>query len=267
MSRELSFCRQSRGWRACAPLLLLLALLLSSAPLFAKTVTLTVTDNNTSISLIEGDTLIVTLPSPIADSYKWQLQLGKPSPLTPLQDTFTPANGPKGIPTQTFRFNAAVVTEGLLLFRFERQKPGPAPEVTQTFSVDVALASGEPKSLVLLGIYRGTTACADCIGIQTKLRLYSKGKNDFTDNIYISTRTYQGGRGGDQSFTDRGEWSLNKGDAVDPNATVYALSPDDPQKAQYFLVQTGGASLTLLDQQMKPIDAPPQYQSILKRVQ
>ncbi len=240
---------------------------MSSAPLSAKTVTLGVTDNNTSISLIEGDTLIVTLPSPIAESYKWQLQLGKPSPLTPLEDTFTPAKGPKGTATQTFRFNAAVVTEGLLLFRFERQKPGPAPEVTQTFSVDVAVASGEPKSYLLLGLYHGTTVCADCTGIRVELRLYEKSKNDSTDAIYVFTRTYLGGRNGDQSFTDRGDWVVMRGDAVDPNATVYALSPDDPQQAQYFLLQPGGAALTQLDNQMKPIDAPPQYQSILKRVE
>lgn len=244
-----------------------IAVLLFAAPLFAKTISLTVADNNTSISLIEGDTLIVTLPSPIADAYKWQLQLGKPSPLTPLQDTFDSAKDPKGVATQTFRFNAAVVGEGLLLLRFERQKPGPAPDVTQTFSVDMAVASGEPKSSVLLGNYRGTTACADCTGIQLELRLYAKGPHNFTDTIYISTRTYQGGRLGDQTFTDRGEWFVLKGDAVDPNATVYALSPDNPQLAQYFLLQPGGATLTGLDQQMKPIDAPAMYQSILKRAQ
>jgi predicted secreted protein len=248
-------------------LILILVSYLLAPLLFAKTVSLTVTDNNTPISLIEGDTLVVTLPSPIADSYKWQLQLGKPSPLSPLQETSTPAKEPKGVATETFNLNAAVVGEGLLLFSFERQKPGAAPEVTQTFSVDVSVASGEPKPSVLVGSYRGTSVCADCTGIKTELHLYAKGKNDSTDAIYILTRTYQGGRNGDQSFTDRGDWAVMKGDAVDPNATVYALSPDDPQHAQYFLFTPGGASLTALDAQMKPIDAPPQYQTILKRVQ
>ena len=267
MSGEFPFSQQFRGWRTRAPQLLLLASLLPSAPLFAKTVSLTVTDNNTTISLIEGDTLVVTLPSPIANSYKWQLQLGKPSPLSPLQETSTPAKDPKGVATQTFNFNAATVSEGLLLLRFERQKPGAAPEVTQTFSVDVAVSSADPKSLVLIGNYRGITICADCTGIKTELHLYAKSKNDSTDAIYILTRTYQGGRNGDQSFTDRGDWVVMKGDAVDPNATVYTLSPGDPQHAQYFVQQPGGVSLTALDAQMKPIDAPPQYQTILKRVQ
>jgi predicted secreted protein len=245
----------------------LLALLVFSAPLFAKTVTLTSADNHTSICLIEGDTLVITLPSPIPDSYRWQLVLPKPSPMSAMNDDYTPPKEAKGTGTQTFRFNAAVVSEGILLLRFERQKAGPAPQVTQTFSVDVTVGTGEPASAILIGIYKGTTACADCMGIQTELRLYAKGKNDFTDTIYVSTRTYLGGRGGDQSFTDRGEWSVLKGDAVDPNATVYALSPDQPELGQYLLLQPGGAALTQLDRQMKPIDSPAMYNLTLKRVQ
>jgi len=266
MWRDLWFFRQFRGWRACAPLLLLAAWLLPSAPLFAKTLTLTSIDNNTSICLVEGDSLVITLPSPIADSYKWQLQPAKPSPLTTMNDSFTPAKDPQAVATQTFRFNAASPGDGAIKLSFERQKPGAAPQVTQTFSVQVTVASSAPKSLILIGTYKGTTACADCTGILTVLRLYAKGPNDFTEAIYISTRTYQGGRAADQSFTDRGEWSVMRGDAVDPNATVYALNPDNAQEAQYFLLRPGGATLTGLDRQMKPIDAPPQYQLILKRV-
>jgi len=244
-----------------------IVLLLFAAPLFAKTVTLTSVDNNTSICLVEGDSLVITLPSPISDAYRWQQHLAKPSPLTAMNDDFTPAKDPKGVATQTFRFNAASVGVGAVTLSFERQKPEAAPQVTQTFSVQVTVAPGAPTSLVLIGTFKGTTACADCTGILTVLRLYAKGANDFTDTIYISTRTYQGGRRGDQRFTNRGGWSVMKGDAVDPNATVYALSPDDPQLLQYFLLQPGSAALTQLDQQMKPIDAPPQYQSILKRVE
>jgi copper homeostasis protein (lipoprotein) len=244
----------------------MLVLFALSAPIFAKTVTLTDIDNNSSICLIEGDTLVITLPSPMADSYRWQRGTGSSSPLAAMKDDFTPATDPKGGATQTFRFNAASIGEGAVTLNFQRLQPGTAPQTTQTFSVQVAVASGAPKSLVLIGTYKGTTACADCTGIQTELRLYAKGMNDFTDAMYISTRTYLGGRGGDRSFTDRGDWSVLKGDAVDPNATVYELSSDDPQRLQYFLLQPGGATLTGLDRQMKPIDAPPQYQSILKRV-
>jgi copper homeostasis protein (lipoprotein) len=244
-----------------------ITLLFFAVPVFAKTVTLAPADNNTSICLIEGDTLVVTLPSPIPEAYRWEQKLARPSALSAMHDDYTPPKDPKGAGTQTFRFNAAAPGIAAVTLSFTRQKAGAALEVTQTFSVDVSVASGEPKSAVLIGAYEGTTACADCTGIQTKLRLYAKGKNDFTDATYVITRTYQGGRGGDQSFTDRGEWAVMRGDAVDPNATVYALNPDQPEQAQYMLLQPGGATLTGLDKQMKPIDAPPQYQSILKRIE
>ena len=245
----------------------LISAVLGALPLLAKTVTLTAADNHSSISLIEGDTLVITLPSPMADSYRWQVLLPKPSPLSALQDDYTPPKNAKGVGTQTFRFNAAVVNDGLLLLRFERQGAGPAPLVTQTFSVDVGVAAGEPPSSVLIGYYKGTMACADCTGIRTELHLYAKGKDDFTNTIYVLTRTYLGGRGGTQSFTDRGEWSVMKGDATDANATVYALNPDNPAQAQYMLLQSGGSTLTQLDQQMKMSDAPAMYQLTLNRVQ
>jgi len=247
-------------------LVALVVAMLAAAPLYAKTVTLASVDNNTSICLVEGDTLVVTLPSPIPNAPGWKLQTQQPSPLTPLREFEAPAST-KAPKTQTFRFNAASVGTTTLNLVFHIGGLDSAQQVNEIFSVEVTVASGAPKSMVLIGTYQGTTACADCTGIRTELRLYAKGKFDFTYNIYISTRTYQGGRGGDQTFTDRGEWSLMKGDAVDPNATVYALNPGDPQEAQYFLLQPGGAILTGLDRQMKPIDAPVQYQSILKRVQ
>jgi copper homeostasis protein (lipoprotein) len=247
--------------------LLIIAGLSLTVPALAKTVTLASADNNTAICLIEGDSIEITLPSGTPEAYKWRQQLTKPSPLTAMHDNYTPAKDPKAIGTQTFRFNAASVGETTLTLNFQKQKSGPAPEVTQTYSIQVTVASGEPKLATLLGAYKGTTACADCTGIQTELRLYAKGPNNFTDTIFISTRTYQGGRNGDQAFTDRGEWAVLKGDANDPNATVYALDPDQPKQTQYFLLATGGTSLTQLDQKMKPIQAPPQYQSVLKRGQ
>ncbi len=233
----------------------------------AKTVTLSATDNLTSVCLIEGDTLIIALPSPIADSYRWQARVPGPSPLTAMHNDYTQPQTGKDTGAQTFRFNAATVGTTTLTLNFERQRPGPAPLVTQFFSVEVTVASGVPGSAMLLGNYKGTTACADCTGIETELRFFAKGRNDFTATIYLSTRTYLGGRGGDQSFTDRGAWSLLRGDAVDPNATVYELNPDRPEQEQYFLLQAAGATLTQLDSQMKPIDAPARYTLTLKRAE
>ncbi len=244
---------------------LILPLLVTSVS--AKTVTLTAVDNNTSICLVEGDTLVIQLRSPIPNAYRWKAYLDKGAPLTAMREFEAPGAG-KDAQVQSFRFNAAAVGETRLTLRFELTAVPDVPrQPPQEFAVNVAVASGAPKSGILLGTYQGTTACADCTGIRTDLRLYAKGKNDFTDTIFVMTRTYQGGRLGDQSFTDRGEWAVLKGDAVDPNATVYALNPDDPAKRQYWLLQPGGSTLTGLDRDQKPIEAPPIYQSILKRVE
>lgn len=259
MCAKPSFARSSHRLAATA-------LLILAPSVFAKTVNLTAVDNYTSICLIEGDSLVIALPSPIEDAYRWR-RPPSPSPLTAMHDDYTPPMDRTGPGKQTFRFNAATVGKTTITLNFERQKEGPAPLVTQTFSVDVVVASGAVGSAVLIGAYKGTTACADCTGIQTDLRLFAKGRNEFIDTVYIITRTYLGARGGDQSYTDRGEWAILKGDAVDPNATVYALNPDTPDQIQYMLLQPGGATLTGLDRQMKPIDAPAQYQSILKRVE
>ncbi len=240
-------------------------LALPSAPLFAKTVTLGPVDNQTSICLVAGDTLVVTLPSPIAATYRWHSQLTKSSPLSALQSTATPGTA-KAAATQTFRFNAAAAGQAKLVFSFERQQPGAGPGATQTFSVEVSIASGEPASAVLIGSYQGALPCADCTGVQTELRLYAKGKFDFTRATYLNTRTYLGGRSGDQSFTDRGEWAVMKGDAADANATVYALDPGQPEKTQYLLLQPDGASLAPLDRQMRPVEAPPTMSLTLHQV-
>ena len=240
---------------------------LIAASLLAKTVSLAPSDNHASICLVPGDTLVVSLPSPITPTYRWQEHLPKPSPLSAMHDDYTPPKDAKGSGTQTFRFNAATVGKATVTLNFTRQQPGPAPEVTQTFSVDVAVASGEPRAAVLIGLYKGTLPCADCSGLQTELRLYARGKNDFTDTIYVNTRSYLGARGGDLSYTDRGEWAVLKGDAINANATVYALNPDHPEQEQFLLLQPGGGALTQLDRQMKPIDAPPSMNMTLKRVE
>jgi copper homeostasis protein (lipoprotein) len=241
---------------------------------FAKTVTITLTDNNTSICLIEGDTLIVNLPSTMPGVYRWDLvESIKPSPLSSERQfsqgerQFSQSNSAKQSKTQSFRLNAAAPGKTMLLLAYNPHAVMDAPrEVSQTLAVDVTVASGQPESMVLIGTYEGTTACADCTGIQTRLRLYAKGANDFTEAIFVSTRSYLGGKPGNQSFTERGEWSLLRGDATDPNATVYALNPDRPEDEQYMLRQAGGAELTLLDRNLKPVDAPAIYRLTLKKV-
>ena len=233
-------------------------------PLQAKTVELTAPDNHTAICLALGDTLKITLPSMVLQSYRWQSHLPTSSPLTALNSEYKPPANPKlDSATQIFRFNAARVGKFTLQLNFERQEPGAAPQTTSTFSVEVDVASGEPIAAkpgegpaVLIGVYKGKLPCADCGGLDTELRLYAKGKFDITDTFYIESRTYLATRNGDQTYTDRGEWAVLKGDAVDPNATVYQLDPGTPDRSQYLLLQQQGAALTQLDRELLPIHSP-----------
>ena len=107
---------------------------------------------------------------------------------------------------------------------------------------------------ILLGVYKGTLPCADCEGLDTVLRLYAKGKFDTTYASFVRTQTYRGAPHGDVTISDRGEWTVLRGDADDDNATVYQLNPDDEQHSEALLVQDKGAALVQLDRDLEVID-------------
>ncbi len=125
-----------------------------------------------------------------------------------------------------------------LVFGFEtpEKDPGAAPQDTSAYSVRVHIALGSPRvgTAVLLGVYKGTLPCADCDGLETVLRIYAKGKFDFTYAFYVRTQTYRGAPHGDVTYSDRGEWTLLRGDATDENATVYQLNPDKRTRLRGF---------------------------------
>jgi copper homeostasis protein (lipoprotein) len=144
------------------------------------------------------------------------------------------------------------------VFGFETAEkvPGAAPQDTSAYSVRVHIASGAPRlgTAILSGVYKGTMPCADCSGLDTVLRLYAKGKFDTTYAFFVRTQTYRGAPHGDVTISDRGEWTVLRGDAADPDATVYQLNPDDEQHSEALLVQDKGAALEELDRDMKPIE-------------
>ena len=227
----------------------------------AKTVTLGSSDNRTDVSLILGDTLVVELSSGDVNGFGWVSHLPKDSGLTALNDDRIPGNKKAAVPVQVkrFRFNAAKTGDFPLVFGFEtaEKAPGAAPQDTSAYSVRVHIASGAPRpgTAILFGVYKGTMPCADCDGLETVLRLYAKGKFDTTYAFYVRTQTYRGAPHGDVTLSDRGEWTVLRGDATDPDATVYQLNPDDEQHSEALLVQDKGAALEQLDHDLKPIEA------------
>jgi copper homeostasis protein (lipoprotein) len=248
----------------------LVAMLAGTAPLHAKTVTLGSPDNRTDVSLNLGDTLLVELSSGDVNGFGWISHLPKDSGLTALNDDLIPGNKKAAVPVQVkrFRFNAAKIGDFALVFGFETAEkvPGAAPQDTSAYSARVHIASGAPRpgTAILFGVYKGTMPCADCNGLETVLRLYAKGKFDTTYAFYVRTQTYRGAPHGDVTISDRGEWTVLRGDAADPDATVYQLNPDDEQRSEALLVQDKGAALEQMDRDLKPIETT--MNMTLKRV-
>lgn len=225
----------------------------------AKTVTLGEADNRTDVFLNLGDTLIVELSSGDVNGFDWMLHLPKGSGLAELGSEPAAARGGNAAAkVKRFRFNAASIGDTAVVFGFEtpEKTPGAAPQDTSAYSVRVHIALGSPRvgTAVLLGVYKGTLPCADCEGLETTLRMYTKGKFDFTYALYVRTQTYRGGPKGDVMFSDRGDWTLLRGDATDDDATVYQLNPEDEKRSESYLVQDGGKALVMLDKEQRPID-------------
>jgi copper homeostasis protein (lipoprotein) len=235
-------------------------MLIFATSLQAKTVTLGSPDNRTDVSLNLGDTLVVELSSGDVNGFGWVSHLPKDSGLTALNDDLLPANKKAALPMpiKRFRFNAAKIGDFAMAFGFETAEkvPGAAPQDTSAYSVRVHIASGALRlgTAILFGVYKGTMPCADCSGLDTVLRLYAKGKFDTTYAFYVRTQTYRGAPHGDVTLSDRGEWTVLRGDAADPDATVYQLNPDDEQHSEALLVQDNGAALMELDRDLKPIE-------------
>jgi len=240
-----------------------------TATLQAKTVTLGSADNRTDVFLNLGDTLVVELSSGDVNGFRWVSHLPKGPGLTALNEETLPVDKKGNVPVQIkrFRFNAAAVAIVPLVFGFETEVkvPGAAPQDTDAFSVRVHIALGSPSlgTAVLLGVYKGTLPCADCSGLETVLRLYAKGKFDTTYAFFVRTQTYRGAPHGDVTYSDRGDWAVLRGDATEENATVYQLNPDG-EHSESLLLQDNGSALVQLDRDLKPIDT--KMNLTLKRV-
>lgn len=85
---------------------------------------------------------------------------------------------------------------------------------------------------VLLGEFRGTLPCDDCLGMDADLTLVKK--DEFTDEgSYTLIETPKGGTG--EPVAKDGTWTAVHGSTADPNATVYELNPDGIDPPVNFL--------------------------------
>lgn len=102
------------------------------------------------------------------------------------------------------------------------------------------------------GPYIGTLPCADCEGLQTEITLTKKG--EYTDEgTYVVSQTYLGKS--EKPLITKGNWTMIRGDAQNPNASVFLLNPDDPGLSVYYL-KVGDTEIEMLDNDLKKINSP-----------
>src|SRR5258705_9422921 len=112
---------------------------------------------------------------------------------------------------------------------------------------------GAANAPVLLARFAGNLPCADCPALHMELALHvDRGGAPTTFEqqlIYVATRD------GDRTFTTTGRWTIRRGSATDPTATVYELDTDRPHERQ-FLLKVGDRALRLLDRDRGEIPSP-----------
>jgi len=102
-----------------------------------------------------------------------------------------------------------------------------------------------PEPMVLR--FGGMLPCAGCPGIATELTL-TRGGVGYAEGTYRLEETYLGR--GPQVTT--GEWTTLRGDAADPDAAVYELDPDHPERARHFKRLGADRALQALNRELKP---------------
>jgi predicted secreted protein len=215
-----------------------------------KTVTVGGDDNYSNQSLTVGDTLVVKLKVDRSSGYSWQVAPLEGNVLT--QETVKPK---PPLSTQVFKFNAT--GPGIVTLTLNNVKKADPSHPLQIFSVIVGVGSqpGQEKSTYVVGHFTGRMPCADCSGIDEDITFYALGPNQFVDTIFKRKMTYDGAPGGNKVNEDSGPWALLPGTATDPNASVYALFPDDPAKVEYYWLKSED-ELVPLDKEKKVISGP-----------
>ena len=100
----------------------------------------------------------------------------------------------------------------------------------------------------------GVLHCADCAGIRNELTLYTEQPSG-KPTKYQLTETYLGTREGDRAFSHEGKWTVLRGSATDPDATVYQLEYDNSARTRNFR-KVNDDELRLLDLEQREIPSP-----------
>lgn len=252
----------------CLPACVLLCVFFAPSLALAKTVTLTQSDDGSSVSLVVGDMLVVRLKPNMTTGYRWSVSTNDVALLqlkaTHYVKTASGKASQSGVQVFTFVAVKPGQTSLSLGYRHSSVKHAAA---AKTFSVDVSIASAvtttvakvvkpEPPKVdgVLVGKFFGVLPCADCSSINETLLLYAKGSPELVASRYQLQMDYLGARGGNKTMQESGEWTILRGTRDDPDAIVYQLNPEKPAEISNYLLK--GDTLMPMDRMQRLIVAP-----------
>lgn len=250
---------KSRLWTAIQLLLASAIPLTAAAAATPNTVEIGELGSQASVSLAVGDVLRVVLKGNPSTGYGWQVSSNNGAVLQ-VNGTknSAPSSGKVGASaTQTLTFTAKAAGSDPLILAYQRPWEKTTPPA-RSYTLNVTVAEQGSPSVVpkgsLLGTYAGKLPCADCSGILTTISFYALGPNQYIDTYYVSTSKYLDAPGGNVINIEAGEWTLNRGSAADPNATVYCMYSSDAESRTNY--QLRGNTLIALDSASKVIRSP-----------
>lgn len=143
---------------------------------------------------------------------------------------------------------AALIIVGILLFT-TLGTTNPTPVETQTQSQTPTLPPAGETTEPQKVIFKGTSPCADCPGIDVVLTLKYDGRTS-TEGSYTQTMTYQ--EKSVEPVTDTGTWKGLPNDIIE-------LTPSGANAAKQYYLQTQADTLEALGADQQKLPSPYNY--------
>lgn len=99
-------------------------------------------------------------------------------------------------------------------------------------------------------VYQGTLPCRNCAGIDLNVTLRGDEQAALEERTFDLRASYQEHPQEPPDEEYAGNWEVLSGTAVDPDATVYELTPDGEGQIYYFL-RVDDQTLELIDPQRR----------------
>lgn len=101
-----------------------------------------------------------------------------------------------------------------------------------------------------VAVYQGTLPCRNCAGIDIEVELEGEEQSAAAERTFDLEASYREHPQNPPNETYAGQWEVLSGTAVDPEATVYELTPSGEGQIYYFL-KLNESTLELIDPQRR----------------